>query len=69
MISPISTAVFLRWIDAHNAFDPHNYLDFVIEGTVVGAVHRQRLPLLEERPGVFHIDGETTVWKPSMFVC
>ncbi|MGC9395017.1 MAG: DUF4743 domain-containing protein [Anaerolineae bacterium] len=62
----IDTSAFLRWIDAHNAFDPHNYLDFVIEDTVVGAVHRQRLPLLQEHPGVFHIDDARVTLDPRL---
>lgn len=56
MIPRINITAFLRWIDAHNAFDPHNYLDFIIEDAVVGAVHRQRLPWLLEHPGIFHVD-------------
>ncbi len=50
------TTAFLHWIDAHNVFDPRTYLNFVIEDTVVGAVHRQRLPLLQAHPGIFHVD-------------
>ncbi|HQE91728.1 MAG TPA: DUF4743 domain-containing protein [Anaerolineae bacterium] len=62
MTFSIGTTAFLRWIDAHNVFDPQNYLDFVIEGTVVGAVHRQRLPLLQAQPGIFQIhDGRVTL--------
>ncbi|HOU13101.1 MAG TPA: DUF4743 domain-containing protein [Anaerolineae bacterium] len=59
-------AAFLHWIDAHNVFDPHNYLDFVIEDTVVGAVHHSRLPLLQEHPGIFHIDDARVVLDPRL---
>jgi 8-oxo-dGTP pyrophosphatase MutT (NUDIX family) len=62
----MNTAPFLRWLDAHNAFDPHNYLDFVIDDTVVGAVHRQRLPLLQEHPGIFHIDDARVTLDPRL---
>ncbi|MBN2393432.1 MAG: DUF4743 domain-containing protein [Anaerolineae bacterium] len=62
----INTTAFLRWIDAHNAFDPHTYLDFVIEGTVVGAVHRQRLPLLQEHPGIFQVDDARVTLDPHL---
>lgn len=62
----IDTAAFLHWIDAHNAFDPHSYLDFVIEDTVVGAVHRQRLPLLQEHPGIFRVDDACVTLDPRL---
>ena len=62
----IDTFAFLRWIDAHNAVDLHNYLDFVIEDTVVGAVHRHRLPLLQEHPGVFHVDDARVTLDPRL---
>jgi 8-oxo-dGTP pyrophosphatase MutT (NUDIX family) len=66
MTSSIDLTAFLHWIDAHNAFDLHNYLDFVIEDTVVGAVHRHRWPLLQERPGVFHVDDTRVTLNPRL---
>ncbi len=62
----INTTAFLRWLDAHNAFDPHTYLDFVIEDTVVGAVHRSRLPLLQAHPGIFHVDDARVTLDPRL---
>jgi len=62
----INTTAFLRWIDAHNAFDPHNYLDFVIEDAVVGAVHGSRLPLLQEHSGIFHVDEARVTLDPRL---
>ncbi len=56
MLCHDNAKAFLHWIDAHNVSDPHAYLDFVIADTVVGAVHRSRLPLLREHPGIFHVD-------------
>ncbi len=66
MISLINITAFLHWIDIHNVFDPHNYLDFVIEDTVVGAVHRSRLSLLQEHPGVFHIHDACVTLAPHL---
>ena len=66
MISRINTAAFLHWIDEHNAFDPHNNLDFVIEGNVVGAVHRSWLSSLYEHPDVFHIHAACVTLDPRL---
>lgn len=56
MSSLIDTTALLRWIDALNGVDLHNYLDFVIGDTVVGAVHRSWCTLLREYPRVFLVD-------------
>lgn len=66
LTSGINTIAFLHWIDAHNIFDPLDYLDFVIEDTVVGAVHRSRLPLLQEYSGIFHVDDARVTLNPRL---
>lgn len=62
----MNTTAFLHWIDVHNVFDPHTYLDFIIEDTVVGAVHRSRLPLLQEHPGVFRVNDACVTLAPRL---
>lgn len=62
----MNTTAFLRWIAMHNARDPHNYLDFVLEETVVGAVHRSRLPLLQAHPDVFHVHDARVTLDPRL---
>ncbi len=66
LMSRVHTDAYLRWIAAHNFYDPHAYLDFVIEDTVVGAVHRSRLPLLQAHPDVFHVDGACVTLDPRL---
>ncbi len=69
MTLPIDASAFFHWIDAHNAFDPPTYLGCVIAAAVFGALHCKQFPPLHERPGAWRIDGDTTVWRPSMFGC
>jgi hypothetical protein len=66
MTSCIKTTVLLHWIDTLNVFDPHNYLDFVIDDTVVGAVHRSKLPLLQEHAGVFYVTDARVSLHPHL---
>lgn len=62
----MSITSLFRWIDVLNVFDLYNYLDFVVDGTVVGAVHRSKRPLLQEYPNVFHMTKECVSVHPRL---
>lgn len=66
MLSCIDTTALLRWIDVLNVCDPRNYRDFVIDDTVVGAVHHSWVPLLREHPRVFRIDEDHIGLHPRL---
>ncbi len=66
MISAVAMGTLLHRIVAQNVFDPHNYLDFVIADTPVGAVHRQWIPLLQAEPAIFHTDCARVTLAPHL---
>jgi len=64
--SPIDTQALLHWIDFHNNYDPTRFVDFVIDDTVLGAVHKDMRDRCVQHPGVFQVSEQRVVLHPRL---
>ncbi len=49
---------FLNWISLCNNYNPIHYFDFVVANTVVGAIHKNNLPLFQAHPTIFNVENQ-----------
>ncbi|MCI0731104.1 MAG: DUF4743 domain-containing protein [Chloroflexi bacterium] len=62
----IDTGLLLALINECNSFCSEQFVDFVISGNVVGAVHKDRLPLLKKHSEVFQVFKDRVVLHPHL---
>ena len=62
----INTTTLLHWLDSRHHYAPQHYLDFIIASVVIGAFHKNRLPLLAQYPHVFQIHADHVTLHPRL---
>ncbi|MCP4697944.1 MAG: DUF4743 domain-containing protein [Gammaproteobacteria bacterium] len=57
---------FLNWLNECNACDCDDYVPFTIKGVPLGMVHKQKLSLFKEHPGVFSVSADEVGLNPAL---
>ena len=63
---PIDTHALLHWIVECNNYTPEPFVDWVIEDTVVGAIHKERLGLVRQHPETFQVLDDRVILHPRL---
>ncbi len=62
----MDTTLFLHWIDELNQYDPADFADFVVNGSVLGAIPVRKLDLFARHPDVFQVAPGRVVLHPRL---
>jgi 8-oxo-dGTP pyrophosphatase MutT (NUDIX family) len=62
----VDARALLRWIHECNNYTPEPFVDWVVEGAVVGAIHKGRLELLRQHPETFQVLDGRVVLHPRL---
>jgi len=62
----IDTRALLRWIQECNNYAPEPFVDWVVEGAVVGAIHKGRLGLMRQQPETFQVLDDRVTLHPRL---